>query len=159
MWSLNADASPSYLDLFYLQNRGNKLTNLWETALFVLHWLKHDFAFVLLSEWNDLDVTVVLFNKCPFWMDPVLVCLSLVCFHSKRRQRLQVAPWSAQSPQLRISGPMVFGRRRKVLSEFIDLATKATRLLVSPAHPLAWTVPAVCSVHFFSSICKHRSLV
>lgn len=52
-------------------------------------------------------------------------------FSHTSRRRLRVAPWSARRPLLGISGSMVFGRMRRVLSEFIDLVTKATRLLVS----------------------------
>lgn len=135
MRSLNADASPSYLDLFYLQNKGNKLTSVWETAL---HCFLVIFALTkawhcngpLVSGLNDLKVITA------FYVCTLCVCLLFVCFHIKSRRRLQVAPWSVQSPQLRISERTVFGRRRKVLSDFIDLVTKATRLPVSPAHPL-----------------------
>lgn len=78
--------------------------------------------------------------------------LSFVCFHIKSRQRFQVAPWSDQSPQWQISGPTVFGRRRKALSESIDLVTKATRLLVSLSRSrccqISKCVPTVCSIFF-----------
>lgn len=49
------------------------------------------------------------------------------------RQRLRVAPWSVRSPPSQTSGLMASGRRRKVLSGFIDPATKATKLQVCAA--------------------------
>lgn len=61
-----------------------------------------------------------------------MFCLSV--FSHTRRRRLQVAPWSVLLPLLRIRGWTVFGRKRKVRSECIDLVTKATRLPVSPTH-------------------------
>lgn len=130
MWCLNADALPLTSILFTFQKEETKSFGCFvcTDSSMILSSIFSAVVHLFLRKFSEFILQHV---KCSLGT-LFLSCFVFVCvFMFKSRQRFQAALWSVQSPLLPISGWMDFGRKRRALSECIDLATKATRLLVS----------------------------